>query len=278
MSGMPLRDYRIHRYVNAFCPLCHEEGPDRPLAEVQRLSGWLVERDGRIWLERGCATHGLIRTLYDESPEILRYLEQWTAPTKVHEPDVRGNFKPVPVGLRATACPRCRPSTPASCSRTSSTTATCKCPTCFAESSPGARVGGAAGAGARIHRRPALAGERPHRRADALRRRADALPVAGRAARRAHRPSDRADPDQHQRPCASPRTTSCSTLLTRHRERVEVYLQYDGESAEASTYHRGADIRRFKERAIERLSANGHLHDAHHDRRARRQRRRDRRR
>ena len=46
-------------------------------------------------------------------------------------------------------------------------------------------------------------------------------------------------------------------LLTRHRERVEVYLQYDGESAEASAYHRGADIRRFKERAIERLSANG---------------------
>jgi uncharacterized radical SAM superfamily Fe-S cluster-containing enzyme len=46
-------------------------------------------------------------------------------------------------------------------------------------------------------------------------------------------------------------------LLTRHRERVEVYLQYDGESAEASAYHRGADIRRFKERAIERLSTHG---------------------
>ena len=46
-------------------------------------------------------------------------------------------------------------------------------------------------------------------------------------------------------------------LLTRHRERVEVYLQYDGESAEASTYHRGADVRRFKERAVERLSGAG---------------------
>ena len=46
-------------------------------------------------------------------------------------------------------------------------------------------------------------------------------------------------------------------LLRRHRERVEVYLQYDGESAEASTHHRGADIRRFKERAIERLSGAG---------------------
>jgi uncharacterized radical SAM superfamily Fe-S cluster-containing enzyme len=45
--------------------------------------------------------------------------------------------------------------------------------------------------------------------------------------------------------------------LKRHRERVEIYLQYDGESAEASAYHRGADIRRFKERALERLSAAG---------------------
>ncbi len=46
-------------------------------------------------------------------------------------------------------------------------------------------------------------------------------------------------------------------LLTEHRERVEVYLQYDGESAEASAHHRGADLRRFKEHAIERLSGAG---------------------
>jgi hypothetical protein len=64
-TGMPLRDYRIHRYVNAFCPLCHEEDPERPLDQVQRLSGWLADRDGTVWLERGCATHGLVRTLYD---------------------------------------------------------------------------------------------------------------------------------------------------------------------------------------------------------------------
>ncbi len=45
--------------------------------------------------------------------------------------------------------------------------------------------------------------------------------------------------------------------LKRHRERVEIYLQFDGESAEASAFHRGADIRRFKERALERLSDAG---------------------
>ena len=67
-TGMPLRGDRILRYVTAFCPHCHDEQPERPLADVPRLSGWLAERDGRVWLERGCPTHGLVRTLYDETP------------------------------------------------------------------------------------------------------------------------------------------------------------------------------------------------------------------
>jgi len=46
-------------------------------------------------------------------------------------------------------------------------------------------------------------------------------------------------------------------LLAQHRERVEVYLQYDGRSAETSTHHRGADIRHFKGKALARLSAAG---------------------
>src|SRR5699024_11947046 len=72
--GRPLRGDRIHRYVNAFCPTYHHEDPERDLAEVRRLSGWLAERDGRIWLERGCPDHGLVRTLYDERSDILSYL------------------------------------------------------------------------------------------------------------------------------------------------------------------------------------------------------------
>ena len=134
-AGMPLRGDRIHRYVNAFCPLCHEEAPDRPLAEVQRLSGWLVEREDRIWLERGCATHGLVRTLYDESPEILTYLEQWTAPTKVHTPDVAGNFAPVPAAY-ADGLPEMQ--TQHTCILLEDLLDHCnlKCPTCFAASAP----------------------------------------------------------------------------------------------------------------------------------------------
>ncbi|WP_457950952.1 hypothetical protein ACTAQI_00355 [Pseudarthrobacter sp. alpha12b] len=57
----------MHRYVSAFCPRCHETNP--PLAQVRRLSGVLLVRADRVWLERGCPDHGLVRTLHDKSPE-----------------------------------------------------------------------------------------------------------------------------------------------------------------------------------------------------------------
>src|SRR5919202_1757578 len=135
MPGMPLRGDRIHRYVSAFCPLCHDEEPLQPLAEVERLAGYLAERDGRVWLVRGCPRHGRVTTLYDESPEILRYLEQWTAPTKAHTPDVVGNYAPVPATyLRGLG----EMQTQHTCILLEDVTAACNlcCPTCFAESSP----------------------------------------------------------------------------------------------------------------------------------------------
>jgi hypothetical protein len=56
MSGMGLRDYRVHPYDNAFCLHCHAERPDRPLAEVRRLSGWLAVRNDRVWLDAAVPT------------------------------------------------------------------------------------------------------------------------------------------------------------------------------------------------------------------------------
>ncbi|HWU22003.1 MAG TPA: radical SAM protein [Nocardioides sp.] len=253
--GMPLRDARIHRYVNAFCPLCHEERPDRPLAEVQRLSGRLVIRDDRVWLERGCATHGLVRTLYDESPEILRYLEQWTAPTKVHTPDLDGNYAPIPAAY-AHGLPEMQ--TQHTCILLEDLLDHCnlKCPTCFAESAPAlASIVPLEAVLASIDQR--LARENG---------RIDVLMLSGGEptlypqlrellAEVARRPIVRVLVNTNGLLIA--RDDELLDLLTEHRERVEVYLQYDGGSAEASTYHRGADLRRFKDDAIARLSQRG---------------------
>ncbi len=79
--GMPTREDRIVRYVTAFCPHCHDAYPDRPLEDVPRLSGYLSVAEDHVWLVRGCPEHGKVVTLYDEDPDILEYLEQWTAPT-----------------------------------------------------------------------------------------------------------------------------------------------------------------------------------------------------
>nr|WP_285728097.1 radical SAM protein [Psychromicrobium sp. YIM S02556] len=252
---MPLRDYRVHRYVNAFCPSCHEESPDAPLSEVQRLSGWLAVRDEQVWLERGCQKHGLVSTLYDESAEILSYLEEWTAPTKVHGPDTRGNFKPVPSAYED-GLPEMQ--TQHTCILLEDLTDHCnlRCPTCFAESSP------AASAVAPLAEVLASVDARLERENGRI----DVLMLSGGEPtlypwleqlldHLVARPIVRILINSNGLRIAQ--DDAFVETLRKHRERVEIYLQYDGESAEASAYHRGADIRRFKQRAVERLSAAG---------------------
>jgi uncharacterized radical SAM superfamily Fe-S cluster-containing enzyme len=252
---MPLRDYRVHRYVNAFCPRCHEEDPERDLADVRRLSGWLADRDGTVWLERGCPDHGLIRTLYDESAEILSYLEQWTAPTKVHGPDSATNYKPVPSayedGLPAMQ-------TQHTCILLEDITDHCnlRCPTCFAESGPAASaIAPLADVLASVDARLARENNR-----------IDVLMLSGGEPtlypwleqlldHLVARPIVRILLNSNGLRIAQ--DDEFVATLKKHRERVEVYLQYDGESAQSSTHHRGGDIRRFKERAIARLSEAG---------------------
>lgn len=251
-DGMPLRGDRVHRYVTAFCPSCHNEPTDPALSDVARLSGWLIERDGRIWLERGCRTHGLVRTLYDEDPEILSYLEEWTAPTKSHTPDVAGNFDPIP-GAYLRGLPAMQ--TQHTCILVEDIAETCnlRCPTCFTDSSPDLRnVVPVADVLANVDQRLSrengrldvlmLSGGEPslHPQLDELLAELTARPIT-RILLNSNGLRIAAD-------------DALLDLLTAHRERVEVYLQYDGVSAAAHRYHRGGDLTRTKHVALQRLS------------------------
>jgi uncharacterized radical SAM superfamily Fe-S cluster-containing enzyme len=252
---MPLRGDRILRYVNAFCPACHRADPERPLAEVPRLSGWLAERDGRVWLERGCREHGLQRTLYEEDPQILAWLERWTAPTKAHVPDSPGNYDPLPAAyLRGLG----EMQTQHTCILLEDVIGECnlRCPTCFASSSPDlAGVVPPDVVLANVDQRLArengrldvvmLSGGEPtlHPRFAEL---VEAL-VA--------RPVVRILVNSNGLLLA--KDDELLALLARHRNRVEVYLQYDGGSEHASRHHRGGDLRAVKSLALRRLSAAG---------------------
>ena len=254
-AGMPLRADRILRYVVAFCPRCHRERPDRPLAEVERLSGYLAEADGRVWLVRGCPRHGRVVTLYEEVPEILRYLEEWTAPTKRHTPDTAGNYDPIPAAyLRGLG----EMQTQHTCILLEEITEQCnlRCPTCFADSSP--QLGGFAPVAnvlENIDTRLAREGGR-----------LDVLMVSG------------GEPTVHpdlleilervlERDIVRilintngiqiARSDQLLGFLARHNHRIEVYLQFDGFKLATHRHHRSADLRQIKQQAVERLSSAG---------------------
>jgi len=254
-SGMPLREDRILRYVSAFCPTCHTDAPDRPLDQVRRLAGYLAEAEGEVWLVRGCPDHGRIVTHYDEDAEILEYLEQWTAPTKAHRPDVAGNFAPVPAAyLRGLG----EMQTQHTCILLEDITQECnlRCPTCFADSSP------------------ELSGVVPYET------------VLANIDQRLARENGRLDVVMLSggEPTLHPRFTDLlsaladrnivrvlvntnGVLLARddqllhafaaRRSQVEVYLQFDGLRRETSLHHRNADLRSIKARALGRLSDTG---------------------
>ncbi|MEV4837819.1 radical SAM protein [Nonomuraea sp. NPDC049486] len=247
-TGMGLRGDRVVRYVNAFCPHCHGRDLDR----IERLSGYLAVRDGKVWLERGCREHGLVRTLYDEDPEILAYLEEWTAPTKQHVPDLAGNFDPVPAAYLK-GLPELQ--TQHTCILLEDIAEACnlRCPTCFADSSPELNgVVPVAEVLANVDQRLArengkldvlmLSGGEPtlHPELKTLLHELAARPITRILI--------------NTNGVLIARDDALLDLLTEHRERVEVYLQYDGSSAEASRHHRGGDLRRLKRQAVARLS------------------------
>jgi 7,8-dihydro-6-hydroxymethylpterin dimethyltransferase len=254
-EGMEVRADRIHRYVTAYCPECHREDPDRPLPEVGRLPGYLTEADDRVWLVRFCPTHGRVVTMYEEDPKILRYLEQWTAPTKVHAPDTIGNYLPPPSGyLRGLG----ELQTQHTCILLEDVTEACnlRCPTCFASSSPDlsgivAVEDVLASLDARL--------VREHGRIDVL--------MLSGGEPTVHPEIERILEEAASRNVVRillntngiriAKDDAFLAKLVELRERVEIYLQFDGFHLETHRHHRGGDLRKVKREVVERLSSAG---------------------
>lgn len=245
----------VRRQVAAFCPRCHAEEPARPLAAVARLPAELAEAQGAVWLVRDCPIHGRVVTLYEEDAAILTELERWTAPTKAATPDDRRNDDPPPRSYLRGLGARQRQHT---CVLLEDTTARCnlRCPTCYAGASPSAGTSASVGEVlANVDRRIALEGGR-----------LDVLMLSG------------GEPTLHphllelldgalQRNVVRVLLNTNGVRLARddrllgylaeHRDRLEVYLQFDGFRASTHRHHRAADLREVKRRTVERLSAAG---------------------
>lgn len=243
---------RPRKEVMAFCPACHHDDPHRRLESVARLEGRLHERGGRVLLTRTCPTHGPITTLYEESAEILTWLERWTAQTRPPTPDSPDDLTPVPgcyrQGLGGSQ-------TQHTCILVEEITARCnlRCPTCFAASTPEDTASVPLGSVlANVDRRLQLEGGR-----------LDVVMVSG------------GEPTIHPEFCdlldeladrnivrilvntngvAIARDDRVLARLADLNRRVEVYLQFDGFRPTTHRALRGADLGAMKRAAVKRLT------------------------
>ncbi|WP_040281559.1 radical SAM protein [Tessaracoccus massiliensis] len=251
--GRPTRTDRVHKYVTAWCPHCH--AADGSLTGAERLAGVLLNEDGQLWLQRGCPEHGLVRTLYDERADIVGYLERWQAPTKQHVPDDPTNFRPIPEAYAYGLPPT---QTQHTCILLEDVIEHCnlRCPTCFTASGPALK------GVASVEDILASVDTRLEREGGKL----DVLMLSG------------GEPTLHPqfaelmdelvaRPIVRimvntnglvlAEDDALLAVLKKHRQRAEVYLQYDGPSKEAGVALRGGDLRARKDRTIERLAGAG---------------------
>jgi uncharacterized radical SAM superfamily Fe-S cluster-containing enzyme len=250
-AGMPVRDYSIHRYVNAYCPKCFEEDPQSKEAALSR-NALLIEKDTKVYLNRACQKHGWVSTLYEENYEILKYLEEWTAPTKWVTPDSVNNFEAIPFaytnGLGELQ-------TQHTCILLEDINENCNlsCPTCFTASSP--KLTGVAP----LEEIMGNIDQRLTRENGKI----DVLMLSG------GEPTIHPQFNEILENCITrnitriivntngieiARNDEMLKLFKKHNDRIEVYLQFDGISKEAHKHHRNVDLREVKKRAIERLT------------------------
>jgi len=245
------------RDVVAFCPRCHEKDPRGPLANVRRLPARLTsDACGRVWLVRTCPDHGVVTTLYQESAEILTYLEEWQAPARGATPDDSANIAPVPsCYLRGLGGQQ----TQHTCSLLTDVTDGCnlRCPTCFVSAVPGA------GSPAPVETILAAVDRRIEREGGSI----DVVMVSG-GEPTLHPALLRILQELSVRPIVRvllntnglrlAHDDGLLSFLAEHNERIELYLQFDGFRESTWQHHRGADLR-LEKAAIVRRAAEAEI-------------------
>jgi hypothetical protein len=241
--------------VLTVCGHCFAEDPGRRIDyATDVLQGNLILMDGKVYLLRHCRRgHGEVMSLYEEDYAIWNDLQQWRVPTKQIIPDTPGNLLPIPLsytqGLGELQ-------TQHSCILLVDITENCNlnCPTCFA------------GSGTGINR---------YARIDHIMRALDTA-IAREGGRIDVLMLSGGEPTVHPEvleiiEAAVARNVTRVVLNTngvriakddkfvaalgKLRNRVEVYLQFDGFLPETHIYHRGKDLRDVKAAAVERLAS-----------------------
>ena len=252
--ALPLHDYTLLKSVRAVCPRCFANDPGfDPEFPDDICDGHLVDRGGIVYLRRFCRRgHGEVWSLYEEDADLWRYLQQWRVPTRAINPDTTALY-PVPSGYEHGLGPA---HLQHSCIYLLDITTQCNlaCPACFTSSSPAASQ--YLSLDHALHAVD-VALEREGGRLDVVMLSGGEPTIHPQIVRLieelASRPITRVLVNTNGVRLAN--DDAFLGVLQRNRDRVEVYLQYDGPSAATNLTLRGTDLREIKTRAIGRLSS-----------------------
>lgn len=257
------RPYVIEEYTKTVCPSCAAESPLDSRAPATWLDGMLVSRDNQIWLTRNCPKHGWVESLYEEHADLWRSRFGWSTPTLNVHPDRDDNHKPFPQGY-ADGLPASHGQH--SCIVLLNLTEHCNyaCPTCYAAAldpatqlqqplKPSwqdieqtvdtmiAREGGRLGV-------LMLSGGEP-----TIRR--DILEILERLSQKS---ITRIMLNTNGRRIA--RDDAFLSALAKLKDRIEIYLQFDGLDSNVLTNLRGEDLTEEKQTVLKRLTQAGIFH------------------
>jgi uncharacterized radical SAM superfamily Fe-S cluster-containing enzyme len=258
--SLPARPYLIEEYTTTVCPHCFAERARASDESEVWKDGMLASHDGKVWLRRFCRTHGETESLYEEDLEIWRARTGWSTPTLTVTPDRADNSGAFPHAYRD--------GLPAShgqhtCILLLNVTDRCNygCTTCYAAAlAPGAPVP--------ANETPTIE-EAVHTVKTVIAREGGKLGVLMLSG---GEPTVREDLPQlieaflelnivrvmlntNGRRIA--RDDKFLAFLQKHRERIEVYLQFDGLRSETYLSLRNEDVTGEKMTALSRLNDAG---------------------
>jgi uncharacterized radical SAM superfamily Fe-S cluster-containing enzyme len=246
-------DYTILKSVRAVCPRCFAETPGfDPQFPDDICDGHLVERAGSVFLRRWCRRgHGEVWSLYEEDAPLHRYLQQWRVPTKAIVPDTT-ELHPVPMGYEFGLGPA---HLQHSCIFLLDITTQCNlsCPACFTSSSPESAHFLRA---SDVRKAVDVALEREGGRLDVVML-SGGEPTIHPEIREILRDLARLPITRILLNTNGVRLAAERDFLhfvRSLRDRVEIYLQYDGQSLETQKQLRGQDLRDLKARVVGLLS------------------------
>ena len=252
------------------CPACMAEGRRRSDAPGTFVDGMLVSHGGKVWMRRWCGRHGETESLYEEDAEIWRLRHGWSTPTLNVVPDRADNFAGFPDGYRE--------GLPAShaqhtCILLLNVTERCNfaCPTCYADALPP----NASPPNPLSKANPLERGSEPsldemlHTVDTTISREGGKLGVLMLSGgeptvrkdltefllRAMERPITRLLLNTNGRRIA--RDDAFLRFLETHRDRIEVYLQFDGFRESTHLALRGEALAAEKRTALDRLQSAG---------------------